>query len=86
MDVINDPTLPGELRFEAARKAAPYVHPKLAPVALQPAEPQYALDLTKLTDEELAFFARIVAKAQIVYPESEADQLPKLIDDNTAEE
>ena len=30
---MRDPELPMELRFEAAKSAAPYVHPKLAAVA-----------------------------------------------------
>ncbi|MGY3408434.1 hypothetical protein ACVWZV_004547 [Bradyrhizobium sp. GM5.1] len=49
-----------------AAKAAPYVHPKLAamPVDITNTE-RSSIDLGKLTDEELAAFERIVAKAQV---------------------
>ena len=30
MDILRDVNLPNELRFEAAKSAAPYIHPRLA--------------------------------------------------------
>jgi hypothetical protein len=32
--VIRNPKAPAELRFEAAKSAAPYAHPMLAPISL----------------------------------------------------
>lgn len=47
--------------------ATPFFHPRLAPVRIKETEPKppCALDLTKLTDDELDFLERILMKAQI---------------------
>jgi hypothetical protein len=54
-------------RDEMARAAAPYFHPRLQAIDLNAVrEPvQHSLDLTKLNDEELMQFERILAKAQV---------------------
>lgn len=84
MDVLNSDA-PAEERFRAAVQAAPYVHPRLAAIQIQQLqEPQHSLDLTKLTDEELIFFERILAKAQITHPVTEADHQPRLIEHDPA--
>lgn len=47
--------------------AARFIHPRVAPVRLEETEPkpECALDPTKLTDEELTFLERILAKGQV---------------------
>ena len=52
-------------KMEAARNAAPFLHPKLASIDVT-TKPQvrHKLDLTKLSDEELAQLEHITAKAQ----------------------
>jgi hypothetical protein len=52
-------------KMEAARNAAPFLHPKLANIDVT-TKPQvrHKLDLTKLSDEELAQLEHITAKAQ----------------------
>ncbi len=78
VETLNNANAPYEQRFQAAKEAAPYVHPRLAAIQVQKlAEPQHSLDLTKLSDEELIFFEKILAKAQIVHPD---DSSPKLIE------
>jgi hypothetical protein len=54
-------------RMEMAKAAAPYIHPRLAPVRVEDLkpEPRYTVDLAKLTDEELGQLRRIMAKAQV---------------------
>lgn len=81
MDVLNTEEAPAEERFRAAVQAAPFVHPRLAAIQIQQlAEPQHSLDLTKLTDEELIFFERILAKAQITHPVDKSSHVPQLIE------
>ncbi len=67
MEVLNDTELPDERRDWAASQAAPYVHPRLSAIDLRQVEPppRYALDLSKLTDEDLIELRRITAKAQV---------------------
>ncbi len=64
--------LPLALKIEAAKAAAPYLHRKL-PQAVELDGPdggplRYSMDLTKLNDEELLLFERIVIKAQRPVP------------------
>ncbi len=75
MTVINAPPgTPGVTnarRDDMAKAAAPYLHQKLSSLELTGAEKgpeQYAMDLTKLTDEELMLFERMVIKAQRPLP------------------
>jgi hypothetical protein len=49
--IMRNPKLPRSERTDAAKAAAPYVHPKFAAVAQLPIANAY--DLSKLTDEEL---------------------------------
>ncbi len=81
LGIINDevrdkdgkPTeLPLALKLEAAKVAAPYLHRKL-PQAVEldgtdGGPLRYSMDLTKLSDEELMLFERIVIKAQRPVP------------------
>ncbi|OCK57485.1 hypothetical protein LMTR3_07935 [Bradyrhizobium sp. LMTR 3] len=49
-----------------AAKAAPYIHPQLAPRPVSVGDgPQSSLDFAKLSDEELMALERIAAKAQV---------------------
>ncbi len=70
MGVVNAPPgTPGVTdarRDEMAKAAAPYVHQKLSSLELgaEKGPVQYSMDLTKLSDEELMLFERIVIKAQ----------------------
>jgi hypothetical protein len=49
-------------RLKAAKAAAPYMHKRRTEA--DPLDPmRYSMDLTKLTDEELAIFERILIKA-----------------------
>jgi hypothetical protein len=67
LTVLNDESEPMERRMKAAKAAAPYIHPRLAPVRaedLKP-EPRYSIDLSKLDQEELLQLKRIQLKAQV---------------------
>ena len=64
--IMNDDSLPIQLRMDMAKHAAPYVHHRLAAVGSVAPPPRYALDLTKLDDNELLALERIYAKAQVV--------------------
>jgi hypothetical protein len=67
LNVINDPTASHERKDNMARAAAAYVHPRLAAVEITGKEggpTQESLDLSKLSDDELAILERIVLKAQ----------------------
>ena len=67
MDIINAP--PGTKGVTNARRdrmamaAAPYLHQRLSALEPEKEEPQYSMDLTKLTDEELLAFERMLIKA-----------------------
>jgi hypothetical protein len=52
---------------EMAKAAAPYVHPRLSAIEFndKSGDPRSSLDLTKLSDEELAAFELIVSKSQV---------------------
>jgi hypothetical protein len=52
---------------DMAKAAAPYIHPRLSSVAFKGDnnDPRNSLDLSKLSDEELAAFELIVSKAQV---------------------
>ncbi len=81
---VNDERLRAPQRFEMAKAGLPYVHHKLTSIQIGGAdrEPQHALDLTKLSDEELAQLERILAKSQVVVPE----KLYSPFDDATEDE
>lgn len=55
-------------KMDAAKAAAPYVHPRLAAFDINTSErpSKHQLDLSKLTTEELKFLERVVAKSQKV--------------------
>ncbi len=58
-----------EEKMEAAKNAAPYLHPRLAAVELSGPEGgpvKHSIDVTKLSDEELNQFERLLAKSQII--------------------
>lgn len=63
-------------KMDAAKAAAPYLHPRLAQVDINSTNRQvkHSLDLSKMTDEELAFFERIVAKTQVVVLDNETGE------------
>jgi hypothetical protein len=49
---------------EMAKAAAPYLHPRLVASDEKDEEPvQYSMDLTKLSDDELIAFERMLIKA-----------------------
>ena len=64
LEVVNNDQLPMELRCAMAAESAPYLHAKLKAMdsdgVAGPAQP--GLDLTKLSDEDLAQLDRIVTK------------------------
>ncbi len=71
MSVVNAPPgTPGVTnarRDEMAKAAAPYIHQKLSSLELTGAEKEpvrYSMDLTKLSDDELMLFERMLIKAQ----------------------
>ncbi len=74
LGVLNNAKESKRMRFEAAKAAAPFVHPRLAAIQVT-AKRRYALDVTKLTEDELAMLERIMLKAQI----SEGAQSPEEI-------
>ena len=61
-------------KMDAAGKAAPFLHPRLAAIDIA-SKPQvrHKLDLTKLSDEELKQLEHITVKAQMVYIEDQSD-------------
>jgi hypothetical protein len=67
-------------KMKAAEDAAPYVHCRLASIEVSGPDGgpvKHAFDLTKLSDEELAAFEKIAAKAQILtLSKSEYDEVP----------
>lgn len=65
---FTDANRPSERWFDRlAIMAAPFFHPRLAPVGIEetPPEPKGAMDLTKLNDDELADLERILTKSQV---------------------
>ena len=72
---VSNPRLHPRLRFEMAKAALPYVHERLEPIAAgADREPRHRLDLTKLTDAELAQLERIAAKSQVVVAERDGSE------------
>jgi hypothetical protein len=61
LEILNDRKQSPALRFAAAKAAAPYMHPRLASIAVR-AEPQHGYDLSELDDQELDIFGRILMK------------------------
>jgi hypothetical protein len=58
--------LPTDEQFQAAVAAAPYVHPRLAAVAVQPVPPpRKKLDLSMATPEELTALRNLVRRGAI---------------------
>ncbi len=47
-----------------AKAAAPYIHPRLASVDVRSRQ-KYSIDLTKLDDDELILFDRLLLKCQV---------------------
>ncbi len=83
LKVLNDVKAPKARRDEMAKAAAPYIHPRLAAVALtdkDPAPVQGSLDLTMLSDKELAFLDQIIRKAHVPLkpPSDDASEVPLL--------
>ncbi len=68
MNVINAPAgtkgVTDARRDKMATAAAPYLHQRLSALEPEKEEPQYSMDPTKLTDDELMAFERMVIKAQ----------------------
>lgn len=69
-------------KMEAASHAAPFMHVKLASIAVSTdnGPTKHSFDLTKLSDEELAMFERIAAKAQILSPAEREGEEGEMID------
>jgi hypothetical protein len=63
LSVMRNDRLPRAERTDAAKAAAPYVHPKLATIA--PTSDVGAYDLTKLSDEDLETVHRILETAVV---------------------
>ncbi len=61
---LNDEEADTEHRTAMAKAAAPYVHPRLVQRRAE-MPTRYSLDTTKLSDDELVLFERLMAKAQI---------------------
>ncbi|WP_368911891.1 hypothetical protein [Taklimakanibacter deserti] len=59
LKIMRDETADLQTRMDMAKAAAPYFHPKLSSIEYR--APDY--DLTKLTDDELKEFARLVQLA-----------------------
>ncbi len=60
--------VPNERVDEMAKAAAPYIHPRLSAVAVKSAddsERPCPVDLSKLTDEELALWERLLLKTAV---------------------
>jgi hypothetical protein len=67
--VLNDKRQSKSRRDDMAKAAAPFVHARVAPRAKAEGDGNIqtsSIDVTKLTDEELAFFERIMAKAAVM--------------------
>lgn len=67
LTVLNDVDKPAAFRADMARAAAPYIHPRLVAVEIsEKNKPQtkQSIDVTKLTDDELAFLERLIMKSQ----------------------
>lgn len=74
MAVINDQNASDERRDAAARNAAPYYHPKLAPLIIdKKGEQRYSVDVDKLGDDELIQFERLLLKCQVPVNDDEED-------------
>jgi hypothetical protein len=65
LKLINDKNEPMARRLEAAKAAAPYMHPRLAPGQEEKPEPRYSIDVRKLSDEELMQYERIFIKGHV---------------------
>ena len=78
LDVLNDPQATNARKDEAAKAAAPYLHPRLAAIDInnRPAQVRHKLDLTKLADEELEQLERITVKAQVTFIDEEPEDAP----------
>ena len=67
MNVINAPPgtkgVTNAQRDRMAMAAAPYLHQRLCALEPEEEEPRYSMDLTKLTDDELIAFERMLIKA-----------------------
>ncbi|HZR88430.1 MAG TPA: hypothetical protein VFB02_16605 [Bradyrhizobium sp.] len=70
LSILNSKDATKAERFEAAKVAAPYMHQRLSAVVLtNDSEPrQTTLDLTRFTDDEVATFEVLLAKAQAQPP------------------
>jgi hypothetical protein len=62
--IMRNPKLPRSERTDAAKAAAPYVHPRFAAVAQLPITDDY--DLSKLSDEELEQLDQLLERAATV--------------------
>lgn len=74
LTIVNDRQASPELRFAAAKAAAPYMHPRLASIAVH-AEKKWSIDPRKLTDEELKQFEHLLEKCQTSGEDLELFQL-----------
>jgi hypothetical protein len=67
MNVINAPPrtkgVTDARRDRMAMAAAPYLHQRLCTLEPEEEPPEYSMDLTKLTDDELIAFERMLIKA-----------------------
>ncbi len=63
LEIVNNVKARPALRFAAAKAAAPYMHPRLASIAVQ-AETKWPIDARKLTEEELAQLEPLLLKSQ----------------------
>lgn len=61
-------------KMDAAGKAAPFLHPRLAAIDItQKPQVRHKLDLTKLSDEELKQLEHITVKAQMTFIEDQSE-------------
>ncbi len=59
--------------IEIARAAAPYIHPRLSAVSVTHTKRKWAIDPTKLSDEEIIQLEHMMAKAQVIFEDKPPD-------------
>jgi hypothetical protein len=65
LQVMNDETASPKRRDAMAKVAMRYLHARIKTAPLPKPEPQYSLDLSKLSDEELRQYEKILMKASV---------------------
>ena len=77
MSILNNDKEPKSRRDYAAEKALPFLNQRLSAVQLtgeNGGPVRYAIDVTKLSDEELSFLERVMTKAAAPMAENDNDE------------